>query len=511
MRVTKKLSVSPFGKAYRIPDSSSEKDKIRLFLERNKGRKVVVIQGLGFVGAAMLTAVAGARDKNGSALYSVIGVDLPTEHAYWKIGMINQGRLPLKCSDKRLASAFRNAFKKGNLLATHGDYAYEAADIIVMDINLDIKKYGLNKPEKARILLSGLISAAKKIAALMKKESLVIVESTVPPGTCQKILLPLFEKEFKKRGYKKFALNLAHSYERVMPGKNYLRSITSFYRVFSASNNSAAKKAKKFFGSFIDTKNFPLTQLHSVTASETAKIMENSFRAVNIAFIQEWTEFAEAAGVNLFEVIEGIRKRETHKNIMFPGFGVGGFCLPKDPLLGNWANRKLFNLPKRLEFSVNAVKTNDLMPLYSFFLLRKHLKALRNKRISLLGVSYLNDVADTRFSPSELFYRKCLKYGAKVSLHDPLVKYWKETGVSVNNDLRAISKEKADAVVLAINHFKYAKMQPEDFKKILKPKGLVLDCSNAIDDKKARSLRKIGFQVYGVGKGHWNTKESIKR
>ena len=140
-----------------------------------------------------------------------------------------------------------------------------------------------------------------------------------------------------------------------------------------------------------------------------AKVLENSYRAANIAFIQEWTEYAEKAGVNLYDVINAIRVRSTHQNIMAPGFGVGGYCLTKDSLLADWSLNNLFKGNKHLDMSLNAININDLMPRYTFNLLKKEIKKIKNINLAIFGVSYLNDVVDTRFSPSEFFSTCVLK------------------------------------------------------------------------------------------------------
>ena len=121
-----------------------------------------------------------------------------------------------------------------------------------------------------------------------------------------------------------------------MPGAQYLASITDFHRVFAAGTDVARKSVRQFLESFINTGDFPLFELETPTASELAKVLENTFRAVNIALIQEWSELAQAAQVDLFKVIDAIRVRPTHRNIMMPGFGVGGYCLTKDALLADW-------------------------------------------------------------------------------------------------------------------------------------------------------------------------------
>jgi nucleotide sugar dehydrogenase len=233
-------------------------------------------------------------------------------------------------------------------------------------------------------------------------------------------------------------------------------------------------------------------------------VLENSYRALNIEFIQEWTEFAETAKINLFKVIEGVRKRQTHKNMMLPGFGVGGYCLTKDSLLADWSRRKIFGSAKRMKMSMDAVSINEKMPLHSFNLLKANLGKLKNRRLLIMGVSYRKDVADTRSSPTAVFYKKSLREGANVSLYDPMVDYWSEFDIPVLNDLSRIGRKKADVVVFAVDHDRCLKMSPNTIAGFLRPRGMILDCNNVISDAKADVLRKMGFKLVGVGKGHWN-------
>ena len=150
----------------------------------------------------------------------------------------------------------------------------------------------------------------------------------MPPGTCEKIIKPIIKDEFNRRNLDYEKIYIAHSYERVMPGPNYIDSIQNFYRVYSGVNEKVLIMLK-IPETIISTEKFPLM---STNATEMAKVLENSFRAMNIAFIVEWSRFAEEAKVNLYEVINAIRMRPTHKNIMLPGIGVGGYCLTKDPV-----------------------------------------------------------------------------------------------------------------------------------------------------------------------------------
>jgi UDP-N-acetyl-D-mannosaminuronate dehydrogenase len=148
--------------------------------------------------------------------------------------------------------------------------------------------------------------------------------------------------------------------------------------------------------------------------------------------------------------------RPTHKNIMLPGLGVGGYCLTKDPLLASWARMNLFGSDEKLGQSEKGVHINDKMPLYAFEYLQSQYKgSLEGKKVLLLGVSYLNDVGDTRYTPVEGIYDHLEIEGCNITLHDPHVKYWEEKDIWVNQDLNELMKGKFDIVVITTGHKDY--------------------------------------------------------
>jgi nucleotide sugar dehydrogenase len=505
------ISRSPFGEAFCYAlDEQQESARLAEFVASDaaKQRRTVVVQGLGFVGTAMAAAVSNATDANGAALYNVIGVDLPHEDHYWKIARVNNGLAPVVSTDTTLDEAYCKAHERGNLTATYSPEAYRYADIVVVDIHLDIHKREYGNPRNYDFSYDGYMNALRIVAEHIREHTLVIIETTVPPGTTERILKPLFTEVFERRGLDAATLRLAHSYERVMPGKEYLHSITHFYRVYSGVDEPSKQGARKFLESFIHTQDFPLTELHSTTASEMSKVLENSFRAANIAFIQEWTAFADAAGVNLFDVIQAIRVRPTHRNIMAPGLGVGGYCLTKDSLLADWAYTNLFGSQEHLNMSLNAIGINDTMPEYTFERICQALGAvqeLRGKHVTILGVSYLNDVADTRSSPTETLATKLTHAGAVVQVHDPLVAYWAEQHRSVETNLEALSALKHDVAVLAVRHSEYLRLSAADILRVLPGVRLVVDTMNIVSDATAQELASRGVKMLGIGKGHWNT------
>jgi len=302
--------------------------------------------------------------------------------------------------------------------------------------------------------LSGFRTAMRTIGNQCKEDVLVIVETTVPPGACQKIVKPTIDGCLQERGLSSENWKLGHSYERVMPGPQYIDSIQNFYRVYSGINKESADATEKFLRTVIRTDEYPLTRLGNTNATEMAKVLENSYRAMNIAFMVEWSRFAEEADVNIYEVVKAIRMRPTHKNIMLPGIGVGGYCLTKDPLLASWARQELFQ-GGNLGQSEKGVKINDKMPISAFDYLKSFYSGLENKNVLLLGVSYRQDVGDTRYTPVEPFYNSLKTAGSNVTPHDTHVEYWEEEDLNIETNIEKLISQSYDLVVISTGHKLY--------------------------------------------------------
>jgi nucleotide sugar dehydrogenase len=397
-----------------------------------------------------------ANSLNGN--YAVIGVDQDTEAGRRTVDSLNAGIFPITADDLKITEYFENTRRQGNFYATVDTIAYQAADIIIVDINLDVHKssnedyalinYNLN--------LSPFINAIKTIGAYCKPDVLVLIETTVPPGTCRNIVAPTLKVALEERGLPSDKICIGHSYERVMPGPHYIDSIQNFYRVYSGIDEVSADAVEAFLKTIIRTDEYPLTRLGDTNATEMAKVLENSYRAMNIAFVVEWSRMAEEAGIDLYEVVHAIRQRPTHSNLMFPGIGVGGYCLTKDPLLASWARINLLGGEDKLIQSEIAVSINDQMPRYAAeFLERRYTGGIEGKNVLLLGVSYRGGVGDTRFSPVEPFYRRLLQAGARVSAHDPYIASWPETGIRPFTDMSDAFNEWPDIAVISTGHRLY--------------------------------------------------------
>ncbi len=456
---------------------------------------LVCVQGLGFVGSAMAIAIADCTDEQGLPIFQVCGVELDTELGRQRAHTLGEGNFPFKSTDLELERAARLAWGRGNLSATVDPQIYSKADIIVVDVHCDIDF----RNEEPTIEFDVITKAIEEIGRRAKPGCLILIETTVPPGTCTQVLIPILQECYAKRGIDISELCVAHSYERVMPGENYYSSIKNFWRVFAANNDVAAKKCRDFLSLIVNTKDYPLTELPSITASETAKVLENSYRAANIAFITEWTEFCDAVGINLTKIIDAIRLRPTHSNIMYPGLGVGGYCLTKDPAFVSAAAKELYNLDLSFPFSQLAMRRNEMMPHY---VVKRVMAAMRDdifeKNILLCGASYRKNVGDTRFSPSEVVFTELNRRGANIDVLDPHVEYWSELDIV---PLTKLSLQKYyDFVLLAVPHDEFREMDLVGHLIKSKPE-FVLDGFSFLNDQEKTVLVETGIKVFAIGEG----------
>lgn len=458
-------------------------------------REVVCVQGLGFVGAAMAAAVASARAADGTPRYDVVGLDLPNAGGIERISAVNAGRFPFATNDAKLSAAVAEAAAQGNLVATHDEAAYGLALVILIDVNFDVDRSG----GEPRFAVEPFKAALASIGRNMRPDALLIVETTVPPGTCAKIVAPEIARHLEERGLPSDRFLLAHAYERVMPGNAYFDSIVNFWRVYAGHGEAAADACERFLSAIVNTTEYPLRRLSSTTASETAKVLENSYRAVTIALMEEWGRFAELAGVDLFEVVSAIRVRPTHSNIRTPGLGVGGYCLTKDPLFAAVAARDLFQAPSDFPFSIGAVAVNDRMPHRAVERLKEVMGgSLAGKTLLLLGLAYRPDVGDTRHSASFAFRDGAEAEGARLILQDPLVDDIEEYGGG--EVLNAMpSPDGIDAIVFAVDHREYAGF---DFVGWLAGRTpLVFDANGIVDKERREQFRRAGCAVASLGRG----------
>lgn len=538
-------SISPDGEKFALPskeDYKKEFEKLKKEVAKQKkmDREIVVVMGVGFVGAAMAAVVADAVDKKGNPNKFVIGMQRPSARSYWKIPILNKGISPVISEDKELAPMIKRCvLDKKNLIATFTYDVLSLADVVVVDIQCDYHKNELGNVHNGHAEITPLEQALAIMAEYISPNALVLIETTVAPGTTEQIAYPIMKKIFEKRGIKSDPL-LAHSYERVMPGKDYVASIRDFWRVCSGINKKARERVVKFLNDILNTKDFPLTVLDKPIESETAKIVENSYRATILAFLDEWSLFAERNGVDMMKVIKAIKVRPTHSNIMFPGPGIGGYCLPKDGGLGVWAYKHIHGFEDDIfKITPLAININDTRSLHVGQLTRDALRNMSRPiaaaEILLLGASYREDVGDTRYSGSELIVRKLTEMGAELRVHDPYLSHWWEfeqqdtypnqghslkrffrnqgklSSLKMEEDFKKAFKG-ADAVIFAVRHEQYMDLDPDKVVNMVGNSCAIIDCFGILDDEKIRRYFELGCEVKGLGRGHIRRiKDEVRR
>ncbi|HPS80115.1 MAG TPA: UDP binding domain-containing protein [Thermoanaerobaculaceae bacterium] len=429
------FSVNPSGEKFPLPNEQEYAPELKrletLAAEaRARGQEVVVVMGVGFVGAVMAAIVADTVDKaTGQPSKFVIGCQRPSPRSYWKIPMLNRGESPVKAEDPEVDPMIARCVRdKKTLTATFNPDCLALADCVVVDVQCDYKKESLGDLRTGEVEMAALEATLRTIGEKIQPHCLVLIETTVAPGTTEFVAFPILKRAFDTRGITSDPV-LAHSFERVMPGREYVASIRDFWRVCAGCNDEARARVERFLTEVLNTEQFPLTVMDRPIESETTKIVENSYRATILAFLNEWSLFAERNGVDLVKVIQAIKMRPTHSNMIFPGPGIGGYCLPKDGGLGFWAYKHILGFEDDIfRLTTAAIDINDTRGLHAAELTRD---ALRNmgryiagSEVLICGASYREDVGDTRYSGSELVARKLTEMGATIRVHDPYVDHW---------------------------------------------------------------------------------------
>ncbi|MBN2455508.1 MAG: hypothetical protein JXB29_03070 [Sedimentisphaerales bacterium] len=529
-------SVSPKGEKFAIPNKdeyAAEFARIESLVDsaRKENKEIVVVMGVGFVGTVMAAIIADTTDKKTDKPGKfVIGCQRPSVRSYWKIPLLNQGVAPVKAEDPEVEPMIsRCVLDKKTLVATYNNDCLKLADCVVIDVQCDYIKQDLGNMRTGRVEMAALEKTMKTIADKIPPNCLTLIETTVAPGTTEFIAWPIMKKAFADRKIESEPI-LAHSFERVMPGRQYVSSIRDFWRVCSGCNEQAKLRVEKFLKEVLNTQDYPLTVMDRPIESETTKIVENSFRASILAFLDEWSLFAERNGVDLIKVIKAIKVRPTHSNIIFPGPGIGGYCLPKDGGLGYWAYKHILGFNDDIfKFTTKAIDINDTRGLHVAALTRDSLRNMgrhiAGAPILLCGASYRQDVGDTRYSGSEMIVRKLTEMGAEVRVHDPYVEHWYElekqdtypapghsrarffrnqsglVNTSVQKDLTAALKQ-VQAIILAVPHTHYLELAPDNVVESAGGPLAVIDCFGILDDEKIRRYFELGCEVKGLGRGH---------
>jgi len=353
--------------------------------------KIAVI-GQGYVGLPLSISACKAG-------YEVTGIDISEIKI---LGIIN-GESPVEdVSDSEISTALTS----GNYKASSNSYFDPATEIICVCVPTPL---GKNHQSDLDILKS----ATKDVGKYLQAGMLVIIESTIQPGTTRNVVVPILEKE---SGLRAEQFLVAYSPERIDPMNNKF-NIENTPKLVAGLTPEAAIKAKDFYSKFIQQVDI----CDSLEVAETAKLLENSFRLVNISFINELAMFCQKIGIDVNNVIKAASTKPYGFMPFYPSVGVGGHCIPVDPLYLAEAAREA-GAPSR--FIELADEINLGMPTYFVGRASEILGGLKDKKVLVIGVSYKPNVADIRETPVTALISGLKRSGAVVSWHDDLVKSW---------------------------------------------------------------------------------------
>jgi len=452
-------------------------------------RRVVVI-GMGYVGipvAALFADVAG---------FSVVGVQRRSKRSGWKIDWLNSGKNPIGGDEPGLSELIARVIRKGTLTVVEDVAVCKDAEAVLIDVQTPTDTDRVPRYESLK-------EVSEELGNCMSRGALVIVESTVAPGTTENIVKPLLEKSSGMRAGEDFYL--AFCYERVMVGR-LIKNIVELPRIVGGIDEESTRRAMELYSHIVKAKLCPTDAL----TAEVTKVVENTYRDINVAFSNEVALICESLGVDAFKVRELVNTLPNDptnpatnpiRNMHYPGGGVGGHCLPKDPWLlkyGLDTYGKFKFLPKII---VDSRELNDSMPAHVVDLveeaLAEHGRNLKGAKVAILGVAFLENSDDTRNTPSATLFNELKKRGAKPVLHDPIVRDFE---IPFTQDLNE-ALANADAVVLSTKHREYLKIDLRKMREKLSVPVLV-DGRNAFSEEEAR---KAGLTYRGVGKGQTRT------
>jgi len=414
-------------------------------------KKICVI-GLGYIGLPTACILADSG-------YEVIGVDINDEI----VNLLNSGEVHI--NEEGLKKLFHKVVGKKSIKISKN---VEKADVFIIAVPTP-----LNNENKAD--LSYIINATYGVKDYIKSGNLVILESTSPPGTTRDIVGNIIEENTNLKSGKDFYL--AHCPERVMPGK-VLYELINNARIIGGINKESAKKAKEVYEKFVEGE----IKLTTLETAEIAKLAENSYRNVNIAFSNELSLICSEYNVDVWDVIEFANKH-PRVNILNPGPGVGGHCIPIDPLF------LLDNISRKDTLIEKSRIVNKSIPFIISKKILEIIKEYKNPKVALFGLSYKENVGDVRESPSIDIYNELFSKGVNVSIFDPLVKSHKHKLDSLEDSLK-----NSDLLLLLTAHKIFKKVSLDYISSLMRNK-IIFDTRNFFSKS---LLKRYGFKYYKI-------------
>jgi len=425
--------------------------------------KTVTIVGLGYIGFPLACLCA---DKG----YIVYGLDIDKN----KVDLVNKNQSPIE--DEYVIKKLKN-LKNSVKATTDANECIPNSDTVIICVPTPIKKN--NSPD-----LAALTESVSVVSKLLKESSLLIVESTIYPGTVEEVIIPIF----KKQGFdpEKNDVFVAHCPERIDPG-NKKWTIENIPRVIGGITKEATRKTTEFYKALIDAS---IIELSSVKAAEATKIMENTFRDINIAFVNEMAKSFDKAGIDIIEVIKGASTKPFAFMPHYPGAGVGGHCIPVDPY---YLIEKAKQIGFDHKFLTLAREINQSMPSYTVELLEQELKKINKKmenaKVGILGLAYKANVDDVRESPSLKIIEILKEKKSEMFIFDPYLK--EKSNVKDTEELL----KKSDYIILATDHKEFKEIDLHKLKE--NNIKIVIDGRNCLDKEKIKSMKIL---YHGIGR-----------
>ncbi|MFQ5977107.1 MAG: nucleotide sugar dehydrogenase [Candidatus Heimdallarchaeota archaeon] len=439
----------------------------------------IVVFGMGYVGipcAALLANVDG---------FEVLGVQRRSKRSGWKIKCLNSGKSPFEGDEPGLAALISKVVKKQTFRVTDDPSVAAKADVILIDVQTPTDHGNIPQYESLK-------DVSNQIGNHLSKDVLIVVESTVAPGTTQNIVLPILEKESGLKGGSEFSL--AFSFERVMPGR-LLEYIVNMPRVVGGIDKRSTQRAVELYSMIVKE---PIFETDCLTA-EITKTIENAYRDVNIAFANEMALICESLGVNVFEVRDLMNVRPD-RDMHVPGAGVGGHCLPKDAWLLRYGLLTYGVSTREPEFIALARRINDFMPIHLAGLVESSLLemgvAIGSAKIAVLGLAYLENSDDTRNTPAIPLISTLEAKEADIVVHDPHVRTYIERPLKLTNNLQEAVND-ANCVVIVTKHQEYFNIDFSWLKENMRT-PVIVDGRNIFNQS---TCAMAGFHYSGVGKG----------
>ena len=443
------------------------------------GTAHLVVVGLGYVGLPVAARFAQVG-------FLVTGLEVNAD----KVAMVNAGRCPIEGEEPGLPELIAQVIAAGRLRAASDYAACQQADVILVAVETPIDSVNQPRYTALRAALRSLEPYLGTGVSQTGTAQLVIIESTVAPGTMDKLVRPLLEAEGRRKAGKDFYL--VHCPERVMPGR-LLTNLTRMSRVVGGHTPEAARLAETLYRHIVEAE----LDLTDCVTAELVKTAENAYRDVQIAFANELALICEHVGADVWQVRELVNK-SPGRSVLLPGAGVGGHCIPKDPwLLAYGASEAV-----KAKLIPAAREINDYMPLHMAELtvgaLHQVGVEIEEARVAVLGYAYLENSDDTRNAPSVALVNRLEELGAEVRVHDPFV-----AGYQGALAERVCG---ADAVVVMVKHDAYRAIDLHQLKEWLAcPCGggkgsspVLVDGRRLFDRDEAEAA---GFVFRGVGIG----------